>query len=199
MLGLINEGALKVLFLIPYQDLIDLKELIHEVSIRTQVSPVFLDETLAMEGSILQNVRALVMSCDIIVTIITRSIPAELIFENEFIEFLNKPILIFARKPTIPFFYIKMQYLPLKYRITYYKDLCELKHLLVVSLTKLLLELRKPKYRSIKTEENELILILKKNLETNVLVLGKDSDIEGRKKIRRITDVLKNEGYTQYY
>jgi len=187
------ENQLRVLYLVSYEDL-HLRELIHKASEEVRVVPIFADKEIRVEETILQTLRTLVMTCDIIVIVID-FVPAGMILETEFIKFLGKPLIIFARKPIVPFFHPRMRYLSLKYEIVYYRELRELQHLLVSSLAKLLSSLRRPEYYAARKEVGNLVSILEKTLKTNVLVLGKDSDAEGLEKINRIKTVLRSKGY----
>jgi len=173
----------------------DLKQLIQVASEEVQVIPIFVPEEIHVGEDIRQTFRTLVMSCDATVVITTNFIPAGMILETEFIKSLGQPLIIFAREPLTPFFHPRMRYLSLKYRTVYYEDLNQLRRLLVLSLGKLSSALRRPEYLSMRKEADDLASILKKTLETNVLVLGKDSDLEGLKKIDRIKTVLKSKGY----
>jgi hypothetical protein len=189
------EQQIKALYLVPYRDLPHLKTVIHEASREVQVSPIFVDEIMPSKENIVQAVRALVLSCDIVVGVMTRHVPAGIILETTYVESLNKPFIMFARRPVIPFFHPRMRYLSLKYNIIYYETLDDLRHHLSLFLAQLRTKLKKPCYSLAKEEENKLTSILEQSMKTNVLVLGKDSDPEGIRKIDRISTVLKTKGY----
>lgn len=190
-----TSSQIKAFYLVPYRQLPHLKTVIRQASEEAQVSPVFITEVVPAEGNIVQAIRALILSCDIVVGVMTRLVPAGIILETAYVESLNKPFVMFARRPIIPFFHLRMRYLSLRYNITYYETLDDLRRLLTSFLIQLRTELKKPRYSLAKEEENKLTSILEKSMKTNVLVLGKDSDTEGLRKIDRISTVLKSKGY----
>jgi hypothetical protein len=192
---LVYEEQIKALYLVPYRDLPQLKTVIREASKEAQVLSTFVDEIMPSKENIIQALRALVLSCDIVVGVVTRQVPAGIILETAYVESLNKPFIMFARRPVIPFFHPRMRYLSLKYNIIYYETLDDLRHRLSLSLAQLRTELKKPWYLLAKEEENKLTSILEQSMKTNVLVLGKDSDSEGLRKIERISTILKTKGY----
>jgi len=191
----LTSSQIKAFYLVPYRELPHLKTVICQASEEAQVSPVFTTEIVPAEENIVQAIRALILSSDIVVGVVTRWVPAGIILETAYVESLNKPFIMFARRPIIPFFHPRMRYLSLRYNINYYETLDDLRRLLTSFLIKLRTELKKPRYLLAKEEENELISILEKSMKTNVLVLGKDSDTEGLRKIDRINTVLKSKGY----
>lgn len=173
----------------------EIKGLIRHASEEARVSPIFTDERIQAGDNILQTFRTLVLSCDIVVAVIRDYVPAALILEIDFIRALGKPFTMFARKPVIPLFHPRMRYLSLKYEIIYYKELRQLRRLLTSSIKRISSVLRNREYLVARKDENNLVSMLKKSLDTNVLVIGKDSDPIGLQKISRIKDVLRKGRY----
>lgn len=97
---------------------------------------------------------------------------------------------IFQRTSRIP--YPVLPYIT--HYTSFYRTHAELYQLLSLSLRRLSF-LKRPEYISKREKEDKLTDILQRSLKNNVLVLGKDSDKEGRKKMEQIGEVVKDRGY----
>lgn len=197
-----SEIQLKVLYLVGYE-VGDTKliKIIREVSEKVGSSPTTLDPELKPEENIRQSYHIAFMSCDVIVFIFNA--PSFVLgFELALATNLDieKPILIFVRKPAgvenafMRDWFFDLQHVH-RYQVIYYDSLNELHRVLISSLTNMS-RLLGHKYYALRTEEDNLISILKKTIKTNVLVLGKDSNLEGLCRMNRITKYLEKEGYT---
>lgn len=77
-----------------------------------------------------------------------------------------------------------------------YENEVELLRSLVTSLSNLKSKLKRKEYVEQKREQEKITEILNESLEKNVLVLGKDNDDKGLRKMKRIAQVLSDNAYS---
>jgi len=178
----------KVFFSFPYAESEKLKPIFREACEKVVILAVFADEHIRPEENVFYALHTLILSCDAVVAVIPRSISSWVNFELEYALAINKPVLFFTERPfLIPF--------DVLFRVITYETAEELRQHLVAALSTLRSNLSRPEYALKKKEEQRIFEALQGSLQKNVLVLGKDSDKEGRSRIERISSVLRSKGY----
>lgn len=180
----------KVFFSYSYRDSEQLKSIFRKACEETRFLPIFADEIPEMELSISEKIRSLILSCDLVVIVISEPDYAGILFEMGLSQAIGKPIFLFIRTTRwhIPFDISGFRYVQ-------YETNNELYQKISLSLSNYRSSLEKVGYMQKKRDEKKIIDILRNSLEKNALVLGKDSDEEGIKKINRIADVLRKKRY----
>jgi hypothetical protein len=179
----------KVFFIHSYADWEILGPLFLKACNKAGCSPYLIKETFSSGQTIVQNIHRMLISCDIVVVAITRHFSPWIPMEINFSEAAKKPILFFVQKPM----FLPMDFYGYEYFL--YEESAEFFKFLVASLLNLKSKLKRKEYVEQKKGENTLADVLNDSLEKNVLVLGKDSDDEGLKKMKRIAKVLSGNGY----
>lgn len=182
----------RVFFSYSYRDDQILRPIFLEASIESDVTPLFADEYMEVGDNILKKIQHLMISSDVCVIDISNhnyNVFTELIFA----EMLNKPFFIiskkyFRKRPPINFHLNK-------YMIRFYENVNNLKEILIGFFNDFKRDF-KDKDNLIKiAKEDNLIDIIKRDMEKKVMILGKDSDAAGIAKINRIKTIVTNQGY----
>lgn len=179
----------RVFFSYPFKDSEQLKPIFRKACVEAGVLPVFADE-IRWGDSIIQKLHQLILSCDMVVVVITRLLPPAVSMEISYSQAINKPVFFFVQKPKVlPLDVYGFQFIP-------YETNDEFLRFLSYTLLRFRSQLKRPEYVRKKEEQNRIADVLRDSLQENVLVLGKDSDEEGLAKIGRIAAVVHNKGYS---
>jgi hypothetical protein len=178
----------QVFFSYPFKDSEQLKPIFRKACVEAGVLPVFADE-IRCGDDIIQKLHQLILSCDMVVCVITRPVSHAVSMEIGYSQAVNKPIFFFVQEPKVlPFHVYGFQFIT-------YETNDELLRFLLSTLLIFKSQLKRPEYVRKKEEQNRIADVLMGSLQKNVLVLGKDSDEEGLAKIERIATVVHNKGY----
>lgn len=178
----------KVFFSFPFAESEKFKPIFRKACEKVELLPVFADEHIEPGEKFLHALHKLILVCDAFIAVMPRSISPWVRFELEYALAINKPVFLLTQRPyPIPYDVV--------FRVVTYETREELLQQLIVTLSTLRLHLERPEYVSKKKEEKKIFDVLQDSLQSNILVLGKDSDEEGRSKIERISSVLRNERY----
>lgn len=178
----------KVFFAYSYRDSEILKPLFRKACTEAGFSPLFADE-INVGKIIIQKLRQMIISSDIVVVAITEHFSPWVFREIEFSEATKKPILFFVPRSMFLLDFYGYHYFP-------YENNAEFLRSLITSLFNLKPKLKRKEYVEQKKGEKTIADVLNNSLEKNVLVLGKDSDTEGQAKMERIAKVLGDNGYS---
>ena len=184
----------RVFFSYSYMDSDLLKPLFRSACEEAGVIPIFADERIPLGESIIQALHELILTSDVVIATHTRHFSAALSIELGYVAAINKPLFYFVHRKTV-FPFESARAAIYGYRTVYYETDEELFLSLSSTLSELKSRLQTPEFISKKKEEDKLIDTLRRSLQKNVLVLGKDSDDEGIRKINRISGILGSEGY----
>ncbi len=168
----------------------NLKDIFREAANESDVIPIIADEHIQVGDSIVEKIQQLLSSSDLVVLHLSNE--SSWVFrEFNFTHFLNKPMFILCSIKNSPLILPDFK----KYKINYYEDEKNLKTILVNYLMEFKNNFIKKDVQKIVSKEDNLMEYIKKSIQTNVLILGKDSDEEGLKKISRIKKAIKYNGY----
>lgn len=182
----------RVFFSYSYMHQSILKPTFYEAAIESDVTPIFADEHIRAGESVLKRLQQLMISSDLFV--IDLSYPNYNIFkELTFAEMVDKPFFIISQKHIGKRLLLNL-YLN-KYVIRYYDDIQNLKQILIEIFNNFKRNFTNEDNLKIIAEEDNLIDIIKGNMDKNVMILGRDSDTTGIAKMNRIKSIVMNQGY----
>lgn len=182
----------RVFFSYSYMHQSFLKPTFYEAAIESDVTPIFADEHIRAGESILKRLQQLMISSDLFV--IDLSISSHGVYrELMFAEMVNKPFFIISQKhngkrPSSSLFLNK-------YATRYYEDIQNLKQILIEIFNTFKKNFINKDNLKIIAEEDNLIDIIKGNMDKNVMILGRDSDTTGVAKMSRIKTIVMKQGY----
>ncbi|MGD0330218.1 MAG: hypothetical protein ABSB40_07185 [Nitrososphaeria archaeon] len=167
-------------------------------------SSMIITKELKKGESPIQQVNSLILSADIVVTVVGDYVPSNLLcFETNLVRKQSKPLVVCIPYRQVPFdtsssinrlFEQQINRL-FEQQIIFYKNEDELRKGIISALNSISKSLLTEEYVTLREEENRSFSDLKKTLGKNVLVLGKDSDVKILGRMQRIKEVLKSRGY----
>ena len=182
----------RVFFSYSYRDKPILKPIFFEAAIESDITPIFADEHIDVGDSILNKIQQLMISSDLFVIEVS-SYNDNVFRELMFAEIANKPFFIISKKRLRK--RALMDSIFNKYIIGHYSDATNLKQILVGFFNNFKNNFTKIDNLKIIAKEDNLIDTIKRNMDKNVMILGKDSDSTGIAKINRIKTVVFQHGY----
>ena len=186
-----NKRPIHVFFSYSTKDHEIVRPSIYRASEILEFQPIIPSEVISVGESIVGKIRRTIHLSDLVIVVLTREVSQGVLYELEMAANQGKPLLVFAEKGTPISVFVTS-----RFAVKYFEDSSDLAQLVAQSIQKIQHEIEP----TLSDEEaqrwaSQIMQSLVDSNKRSVLILGKDSDEEGWKKIQRIKRIVSNEGY----